>query len=898
MRRWAEPGARLAVVLGLLASTAWLVWRVGWSMTGAPLWLALPALAVELGGVGGAALLAWALWPRPEPAGQGGDGAVAPVDVVVRIGDQPDAALRATLVALGSVRGTAATVVVDIGARPHIARLAAEFGASYAAPEPDDLNGLTVACDTVTSPSFLLLDAGDVPAPDIVGQLGPWMADGRVAIAQGRSVAALGDSPEHGPTGVHELAFERESLNPALGRQGMAMWLGSGSLVRRDALAELTLGLEPSVEVQVLVSAALIRRHWRIVAPAGAPLVAVRSLDTSDQVHDDRVRRARAMRQLLVGSGGALRVGRPVLRQRAAVLAWSVRPLSGLRRGVFLAVLLGAIQAGQLPFTVAPWAIAGLWAPGFALTSLGLALASGWTLRPGDRTRTSMHTLGAAYRSLIERGPVPSARPMVLASGAGRDRIALVGTVIVVSVVMALRGVSEQFTHSLRALPHGSLTGLTAIGLWTLAMSLDALRLLARRDRIRRLPRLDSALPAELDGCPVSIADLTSLGAGIVASRRLDEQVGLHVGQRLTLRAALSTASGSTGVELDATVRNLRLAADGGWRIGLEFAGMSSAAANALAELCTVEPARQLLDGRTPTDTRAPAATLLVELPGADDGRRLLLRLTALLAVAGAVASAAPATVAAAGPPQRVLTGGITIEQVDGGPDDVVETASPPGPNLTPASLVTTVVAVCSLDAGADGSYGTADDVYGQPQTTSTDADGHFELVLDGEACWASVDPPDGYEPAGGTSVDPLVASLIERVPVVTVDVGMPSPTMTAVVRASGPSPEGPASDRDPAVHADVVPSFAVDPVGRWTPTRTTTAAPAASSTARVLPLPAPGDTAPRERHGESPIVVVTLLLAAALTISIALGTARPRRAALASAQSSPTSPSADLAIK
>ncbi|HAN36915.1 MAG TPA: hypothetical protein DCQ52_16275, partial [Acidimicrobiaceae bacterium] len=38
------------------------------------------------------------------------------------------------------------------------------------------------------------------------------------------------------------------------------------------------------------------------------------------------------------------------------------------------------------------------------------------------------------------------------------------------------------------------------------------------------------------------------------------------------------------------------------------------------------------------------------------------------------------------------------------------------------------VVGVCSLEAGADGAWGTSDDIYSAPVAVVTDADGNYQI--------------------------------------------------------------------------------------------------------------------------------------------------------------------------
>lgn len=734
MRRTEHLGARALAAVGLAAAMAYLVWRAGWSMSGTRWWLAGPAYAVELFGYLGAAVLAWALWPAPRADradhadSAGALGTVPlPLDAVVRVQDQPVHEVRATLLALRSVRHVGETILLDLHCRPEVAALATEFQTVHAMAMPGDRHGLAVVAAAVRTPCFVLLDAGDIPTIDLVDRLAPDLADDRVAVVQGAGVSVADDSPEHGPNRRHELVFERAALNPGLGARGVAMWLGSGSLVRADALREAPHLRADPLEAHWRTGLALLAAGWRITAPR-APVVAHRSLPDDAAVYADRVARARTARRMLLCPRGALRGGSLTLRQRLAALAWAVRPLSGLRRGVFVAVLCGAILAGSAPFHASTAVLAVGWLPAFAYTSLGLSLLSGWTLRTGDRVRWSLHTLGPAYTGLQgdlverrdDRPVLVSFRNMQYAGG-------LIVAVIALSIVLMLRGLSDQVTHTLGEMPERQLMVLLIVSLWTLAVSLDLLRVLARRAQMRRLPRVVSSLSATLGGRAVSVVDLTALGAGIVS------HVPVEVGEHLPLDTSIPTRTGVTDVLIDCIVRNVTPMPYGEWRIGVEFAATDDAAANALAEFCGIEPVWErlgVMPGRSVTEARA-----FVYLPDPEEptAGRMAVRMMSLVALAGAVASSIPSAAEASAPSAHHLRGVVVV--ADG---TAVEGA--------------VVTAVCSQAPGVDGSWGTADDRWDSPVSTETAADGSYSLSLRGQACWSSVAPPargDGrYVPA------------------------------------------------------------------------------------------------------------------------------------------------------
>lgn len=713
MRRNEHLAARVLAVTGLIGGVAYLGWRLVASMDHAPAWLAGPFFGVELVGLLATVLLTWALWPSPGAARRG-PVTVTPVDVVVRTDGQATHELRATLLALRDVRSSARVVVVDHDGRPEVAALAHSFGALYAATDPDDHNGLAVVRATVHTGEFLLLDAGDVPTDDIVERLAIDLADPDVAVVQGLGVTIADDSPEHGPDGRHELTFERSALNPALGRRGVAVWTGAGSLVRTHALAVVPETLAGPVESCWLATVALHGAGWRITAPADVPVLAHRAERDADRVYRERVQRVRGARQMLFGEYGVMRPRSFTVDQRLAALAWSVRPLSSLRRVAFLAVLCGALLAGEVPFTGTVAVMGVLWAPYFVYTSLAVSLLSGWTLRPGDRTRWSLHNIGATFNSGLDPF-TDSGRPPVVNLPARQYGASLVGAVIMVSVVLVLRGLSDRVTHTMGELPQPALLAMVAVGLWVLALSLDVLRVLGRRAQVRRATRVGAALSASLAERGVTLVDLTALGAGVVS------HAGFEVGEHAVLEAIVPTRTGVTSMTVSAVVRNVAPTVTGEWRLGLEFVEVDDVTADALAEFCVIEPAWEelgLAPGISVTDPMPVAsAPEVVASPGAG---RMALRLVSLFALVGAVASSLPARAEASALTPR-WSGVVVLAAGGEGLDGVV------------------VSAVCR-------------DAPGRTTRATTDTAGRFSVPLPGRQCHGFVEPPEGMRVAADST--------------------------------------------------------------------------------------------------------------------------------------------------
>jgi hypothetical protein len=624
----------MVTCVGLLSTGGYLGWRFATLPSHAPTWLVVLALVVEIIGFIGSSLLAWALWPAPRAIHDDVRRDAGAVDVVVRVDRQPVHQVRASLLSMQSM-SAGRLVVVDLGARLEIAALAAEFGTVYAAPDIADHNGLKTCSAASSTPIFMLLDAGDIPGVDAIEVLLPMMDDDRVAVAIGQSLMADDDSAEHGPNGQHELTFERERLNPALGARGAAILCESGALIRRAAVDSVEVSDDHPIEAQTHWSLALMEHGWKLTAAVGTPVLVRPVIQLQDTVYERRVIQARVARTMIFGPGGILRVNSLRPAHRLAIATFAVRPLSGLRRAGFITAVVGSLLVGALPMRPNVTILAALWTPGWLLTSVGLGLVSGWTLRPGDRTRWSLRNLGASWQGLRHPMAFEQRRAPIMTPHALQHGGALVSSVVVLSSVMMMRGLSEKWTHALGIMPYQWLAGLVAVSLWSLAMSLDVLRMLGRRNQLRRVARVVASLPAEVSENPVAVFDITPLGAGFETSLELMPR------QQLQLEATITTARGCQDVSLPIVVRNVRSVSEERWRVGVEFADAQPQAVNPLIEYCMVEPARRRL-GRPVFVPAAEQAMTEAVIQPVVDGRRLALRGISLLALGGAIASAQP----------------------------------------------------------------------------------------------------------------------------------------------------------------------------------------------------------------------------------------------------------------
>ncbi|MFZ9481902.1 MAG: hypothetical protein ACO3AV_03315 [Ilumatobacteraceae bacterium] len=627
--------ARGLVALGLVASVAYLAARAAMTLSGVPVVLSAPALAIEVAGAFAAGLLAWALWPAPGssstdldvPASRF-DREVPPADVVVSVESQSVNQVRATLAAVRSVAGAGSVVLADASADGEHVALAEEMGVGYVRDAVRGGAAPLAALESSTTPYVLFLEAGDIPSSDILERLSGSTAPD-VAIVQGLGVDGdAADIAAHAT--VPDLAFERSSLNPALGRRGLAFWLGSGSLVRVSALrASAPAEASSPLEARWIASAALHAAGWRITAPDELAVVAHRRLTPDGAVHRDRRDRALGGLRLLLGS---LRTPAPRrLARAAACAAWAVRPVSGIRKAALIVVVAASLLLGVAPLRLDSPALAVLWLPAALYTALGLSMLSDNQLRLGDRTRYALHSMGPALGALLRR------RPSALA--ATQHGATLVGATVLLGCGLVTRALVERLASpevaltALRTMPHAELVLMVTLAVTLMAGAVEVFRGVSVRAQSRRSTRVGTELAATVDGWAVHVVDLTAEGAGVLTL------LPVEVGGRVRVEADLPTSSGITRASTLAVVRSLQQMEYGEWRLGLEFEQWSPGTLEALAEFCTVEPMRSVLGETTETTGHVTDQVVYVSMPSESTGPGAAVEVVRVVSAAAAVAA-------------------------------------------------------------------------------------------------------------------------------------------------------------------------------------------------------------------------------------------------------------------
>lgn len=117
--------------------------------------------------------------------------------------------------------------------------------------------------------------------------------------------------------------------------------------------------------------------------------------------------------------------------------AWSVVAVDGLRRLVSIAVLVIVLFTGTAPFATPPTDRVVMLVAGICLLSIGNWLLSGGHVRPAARLVWSMASIGAGLGDGVSRSGLPIRWAMTMA------------TLIALNLSIALRGMSDRWTHGL-----------------------------------------------------------------------------------------------------------------------------------------------------------------------------------------------------------------------------------------------------------------------------------------------------------------------------------------------------------------------------------------------------------------------------------------------------------------
>ncbi|WP_336711452.1 glycosyltransferase [Arthrobacter sp. USHLN218] len=273
---------RLVVVLTIILGVNYVAWRWLESLNWSAWWIAVPLVLAETYSLIDVCLFGvtvWRLKRRPEPP-EPDPGAT--VDVFITTYNEPLDLVMETALAAQRIRFPHNTWILDDGARDELRGLAEEHGLGYLTRSADwadrprhaKAGNLNNALMTTSGEFLLILDADQIPEPEILDRTLGYFRNPKVALVQ--TPQYFSNVPVDDPLGSQAPLFYGPIQQ---GKDGWnaAFFCGSNAILRREALMQLGLaGYVREVDRgvrQALAGARRAVRQARRSPQASDPLV-------------------------------------------------------------------------------------------------------------------------------------------------------------------------------------------------------------------------------------------------------------------------------------------------------------------------------------------------------------------------------------------------------------------------------------------------------------------------------------------------------------------------------------------------------------------------------------------------------------------------------------------------
>lgn len=577
-------------VFAVLATAAYLVWRIAFTIDLSFWWVALPLLALELHNALGLTMFTAALWdvdagPRLGPR----DTTPLRVAVLIATYDEPEDVILPTIAAAVALEPAHETWVLDDGRRLGVKRLAAELGARYLSrPTNDDAKAgnLNHALESIDADLVAVLDADHIARPNLLRNTLGYFDDPDVALVQTPQDFYNLDSFEHQVRGGSKLYNEQSVFYRVIAagknRWDAAFWCGTSAVVRTEALRSVGGVATGTVTEDIHTTIRLHRRGWKTLYH-NEVLARGLAARTASEYLLQRRRWATGAMQLLRQerplTGPGLTFGQ---RLGYATTLWGWFDAWRSLGYILLPVIV--IATGGIPINASIVVYGPLFLAVLAVQFVSLRLLARGHYPP-------------LLSILFEFLRMPAVLVGTLALVDGRSRTFRVTPKGVVADGRS-RAAVPRLTVALLALSAASVVwfALTVSGLTPLHyrepgailaacvfLVGNGALLAAAGHRVRQLRfaperragvRLPVLLRGRLDGAPCALLDLSLTGARLVA-----EQAGPQVGDEITLSIELARST----VGLRADVRRVTATASGEVDLGVEFAGGQHATLGRLA---------------------------------------------------------------------------------------------------------------------------------------------------------------------------------------------------------------------------------------------------------------------------------------------------------------------------
>ncbi len=235
---------RVLVAANLALGTFYITWRWAASVNWSVWWIAVPLVVAESYSFVDSWLFGLAMWRIKERGAAPAPPPDATVDVFITCYNEPIELVRTTAIAARALRFPHETYILDDGASPEMAAMAAEEGVGYITRSADwkdrprhaKAGNLNNALMQTRGEFLLILDADQIATPDLLDKVLGWFRDPRVALVQ--TPQYFVNVPDDDPMGSQAPLFYGPIQQ---GKDGWnsAFFCGSNAVLRREALMQL-----------------------------------------------------------------------------------------------------------------------------------------------------------------------------------------------------------------------------------------------------------------------------------------------------------------------------------------------------------------------------------------------------------------------------------------------------------------------------------------------------------------------------------------------------------------------------------------------------------------------------------------------------------------------------------
>ncbi|MCW3040435.1 MAG: glycosyltransferase [Solirubrobacterales bacterium] len=264
---------RVLVVANLVLGTFYISWRWVASVNWSAWWIAVPLVLAETYSYVDSWFFGLAMLRLRERGAAPPPPDDATVDVLITCYDESVELVRTTARAARALRFPHGTYILDDGASPAMEAMAREEGVGYITrsaawkdrPRHAKAGNLNNALLQTDGEFLLILDADQIPAPELLDRTLGWFRDDRVALVQ--TPQYFVNVPDEDPMGSQAPLFYGPIQQ---GKDGWnaAFFCGSNAVLRREALMQLGIvgyvrDTEAAVARVARTSGAILRRARR-----------------------------------------------------------------------------------------------------------------------------------------------------------------------------------------------------------------------------------------------------------------------------------------------------------------------------------------------------------------------------------------------------------------------------------------------------------------------------------------------------------------------------------------------------------------------------------------------------------------------------------------------------------